>query len=114
MAFAEYSAALPSKPSAETMASPRYASAFDGSFVQCLTEEIGCFGIVEALVQQHAPSHLVESFAVLGLRGETKLLVRLLPLFEPPKTFGAIVRIGASRQPVEACLRLRAMPMLSQ
>ncbi len=114
MAFAAYSVAFPSKPSADTIASPRYASPFDGSFASASRKEISRLGIVEALVQQHAPAHFVDSLAVRRLRRQTKLLVRLLPLFQTPEALSPSVRITTARQPVETCLRLSAMPMLAQ
>ena len=77
-------------------------------------EEIGCVGIVEPLVKQHPPSHLVERFAGLGLRGETKLLVRLRPLFEPPKALRAFVCARVSCERIEAGLRFGTVPMLPQ
>src|SRR5580704_17845971 len=80
---------------------------------QRLTEEGGRFGIVEALVQQHSPAHLVESFAARRLRGPPELFVRLVPGFQAPETFGAEIRIATSRQILETRLRLRRMPVLT-
>src|ERR1700679_1882287 len=77
-------------------------------------KEIGCLGIVEALMQQHTPAHFVESLAVCRLRGQTELLVRLLPFFKPPKAFSTGVCIAATCQSVETCLRLCVMSMLAQ
>src|ERR1700716_3151575 len=47
MAFAAYSVALPSKPSAETIASPRYASPFDGSFASASRKRSAAWGLLK-------------------------------------------------------------------
>ena len=49
-----------------------------------------------------------------GLGCEAKLLVRLLPFFQAPETFGSKVRVAAAGQGVEAGLRFGAMSVLAE
>src|SRR6516164_7829746 len=108
-AFCRNSAALPSKPPAETMASPRYASASDG-----FMKKVAGIVIVKTLKQQHSPAYLVKILTIRRLRREAELLVGLLPLFQSPETFRAHVCIAATRQLVEAGVCLGHLPMLAE
>jgi hypothetical protein len=54
-------------------------------------EEIGCFGVVEALVQQPTPPHFVKRSAVSRSCRDAELFVSLIPFFDSPETFSAEV-----------------------
>src|SRR5439155_18915979 len=85
----------------------------DWSSDVCSSDLVGIV-VVEALVQQHPPSHLIPILAARRLRHRAELFVRALPLLEPPEAFGAEVGVAAVRQRLEAALGLRRMSMLAQ
>ena len=85
-----------------------------GVLLERFAEQPAGIVVVEALVQQHSPSHLVQIFAARRLRHHAELFVRALPFLEPPEAFGAEVGVAAVCQRLEAALRLRRMSMLAQ
>src|SRR3984885_2328157 len=82
--------------------------------LESFLEQIVRVGVVEALVQQQAPTNAVQRVAV-GLRnGKAKLIARVLIHPESPIPLGAMVWIALLRKRLKAGVRLGFLAVFAQ